>query len=29
MTWICGTGLEPSRTNWPPSSSVRYIACLI
>lgn len=29
MTWICGTGLEPSRTNCPPSSNVRYIACLI
>lgn len=29
ITWICATGLEPRSTNCPPSSSVRYIACLI
>lgn len=29
LSWICGTGLEPRRMNWPPNSNVRYIAFLI
>jgi hypothetical protein len=29
FTWICWMGLDPRRINWPPSSSVLYIACRI